>query len=242
MLCCVVLCVVPCCCLLIRNTSHQIGIATLFFLSFRSYPFQTSTQDPRAEDNHKPLPQATTTRTHPVTMPPSRLLKELRQNADPTKLPESIISLRPTGVGDDDDCDETSDTLNKWTAIISPPLSSGSLYASHKFQIDIEIPQSYPLEPPRMKFVTDKSKCVDEMVRTYIPHCNVDMRTGEICLDILKNETWSPAWTLQTAVLAVVMLLDNQEPDSPLNVDMANLYRLDDQIAIKSIVDYYMTK
>ena len=170
-------------------------------------------------------------------MPPSRLLKELRQNADPTKLPESIISLRPAG-----DCDETSDTLNKWTAIISPPLSSGSLYANHKFQIDIEIPQSYPLEPPRMKFVTDKSKCVDEMVRTYIPHCNVDMRTGEICLDILKNETWSPAWTLQTAVLAVVMLLDNQEPDSPLNVDMANLYRLDDQIAIKSIVDYYMTK
>lgn len=92
-----------------------------------------------------------------------------------------------------------------------------------------------------MKFVTDRRK-VDKRypVSTKIPHCNVDFRTGEICLDILKKETWSPAWTLQSSVLAIVVLLDNPEPDSPLNIDMANLVRGGDATAIKSMINYYV--
>jgi len=40
-------------------------------------------------------------------------------------------------------------------------------------------------------------------------------QTGEICLDILKS-AWSPAWTLQSVCRAVVSLLAQSEPDSPL--------------------------
>lgn len=43
-------------------------------------------------------------------------------------------------------------------------------------------------------------------------------QTGEICLDVLKDQ-WSPVWTLASACLAVQALLAAPEPSSPLNVD-----------------------
>jgi len=44
------------------------------------------------------------------------------------------------------------------------------------------------------------------------------LKTGEICLDVLRNQ-WSPAWTISTACTAVRALLESPEPDSPLNID-----------------------
>lgn len=175
-----------------------------------------------------------------------RLLKEVHQCSDPATLPDSIISLHLVSESD----------LHNWTAIIHPSKSSESLYADGYFKLLIHIPESYPLEPPQIRFDVDGTRGGNGggggaahalqprhmKICRQVPHCNIDFRTGEICLDILKPDSWSPAWTLQTAVLAIVVLLDNQEPDSPLNVDMANLFRLDDKVAIKSIIDYYINK
>ena len=160
-----------------------------------------------------------------------RLLKEVQKSSDPATLPDSIVSLHPQSESD----------LHNWVAVIHPPPSSGSLYAAGYFRLLIHVPPAYPLEPPQVKFDVDANAgAKDPRICRQIPHCNVDFKTGEICLDILKPDCWSPAWTLQTAVLAIVVLLDNQEPDSPLNVDMANLFRLDDQIAIRSVIDFYL--
>lgn len=163
-----------------------------------------------------------------------RLLKELKATTT-TALPNAVLSLQPI-----------DGNLFTWTAIIQP---IDSFYSTAHFQLIIRVPQSYPLEPPTISFITHSSPINDRRllskdvkISTYIPHCNVDFKTGEICLDILKKDHWSPAWTLQTAVLAIVVLLDNQEPDSPLNVDMANLFRLDDKTAIKSLINYYINR
>jgi hypothetical protein len=48
---------------------------------------------------------------------------------------------------------------------------------------------------------------------------NVLFKTGEICLDILKPDAWTPAWTLQSVCRAVTALLSHPEADSPLNCD-----------------------
>ena len=58
-------------------------------------------------------------------------------------------------------------------------------YQGGFFELDIKVPDQYPLVPPIVFF------------RTKIFHPNVHFKTGEICLDILKT-AWSPAWTLQS--------------------------------------------
>lgn len=151
-----------------------------------------------------------THRNTPMTT--RRLLTELRNSK---QLPESILELTPKG----------EDSLYEWTALIQP--NKSSIYGGNNYRLSIHLPLEYPLEPPKIKFANP------------IPHSNIDLKTGDICLDILKSENWSPAWTLQTALLAVLVLLDHQEPDSPLNVDMANLCRLNDRLAMVSLINYY---
>ncbi|KAA8901556.1 hypothetical protein TRICI_006059 [Trichomonascus ciferrii] len=62
--------------------------------------------------------------------------------------------------------------------------------------------------------------------------------TGEVCLDVLKSQ-WTPAWTLSSALTAVQAMLSDPEPDSPLNIDAANLVRCGDQSAYDGIIRYY---
>lgn len=95
-------------------------------------------------------------------------------------------------------------------------------YDGGRFEIVIQVPDTYPIKPPTMRF------------RTRIFHPNVHWKSGEICLDVLKTQ-WSPAWTLHSACTAVVALLDAPEPDSPLNVDAANLLRTGDLVAYRSM-------
>ncbi|KAL6899537.1 hypothetical protein ACP4OV_006195 [Aristida adscensionis] len=99
-------------------------------------------------------------------------------------------------------CDDSN--IFKWTALIKGP--SETPYEGGVFQLAFAIPEQYPLLPPQVRFLTK------------IFHPNVHFKTGEICLDILKN-AWSPAWTLQSVCRAIIALMAHPEPDSPLNCD-----------------------
>ncbi|KAL6524090.1 E2 ubiquitin-protein ligase peroxin 4 [Orobanche minor] len=101
-------------------------------------------------------------------------------------------------------CDESN--IFKWTALVKGP--SETPFEGGVFQLVFSVPEQYPLQPPQVRFLTK------------IFHPNVHFKTGEICLDILKN-AWSPAWTLQSVCRAIIALMAHPEPDSPLNCDSA---------------------
>lgn len=52
--------------------------------------------------------------------------------------------------------------------------------------------------------------------------CSPVCPIGELCLDILKTD-WSPAWSLQAVCHAVIALLHDPNPDSPLNCDAGEM-------------------
>ncbi|KAL9268831.1 PEROXIN-4-like protein [Drosera capensis] len=119
-------------------------------------------------------------------------------------------------------CDDSN--IFKWTALIKGP--SETPYEGGVFQLAFAVPEQYPLQPPQVRFLTK------------IFHPNVHFKTGEICLDILKN-AWSPAWTLQSVCRAIIALMAHPEPDSPLNCDSGNLLRSGDTRGFHSMARMY---
>ena len=103
---------------------------------------------------------------------------------------------------------EDEDNLFKWIATIYGP--SDSPYEGGIFYLNIDFPSNYPFKPPKVVF------------KTKIFHCNINYN-GLICLDILKDK-WSPALTISKVLLSITSLLDDQNPDDPLEPEIAKLY------------------
>lgn len=150
-------------------------------------------------------------------MAQKRLLHELVQYEINSESFPEIKSLKPI----DDD-------IFEWRATILARNES-PFYHGGQWDLTISIPSTYPMQPPKAKFVLS------------IIHPNVHSMSGEICLNILDSGLWSPAWNLRHIVAAITSILDEPEPDLPLNVDAANMFR-EDKRAFASTVQYFMWK
>jgi ubiquitin-protein ligase len=84
--------------------------------------------------------------------------------------------------------------------------------AGGKFNLELFLPDDYPMCPPRIRFLT----------RIY--HPNID-RLGRICLDVLKNN-WSPALQIRTILLSIQALLGAPNPEDPLNEAVAKQWKV----------------
>ena len=110
-------------------------------------------------------------------------------------------------------CYLKADTINRMTATIVGP--HGSPYEGGLFVLELEIENSYPFEPPRLKFVTP------------VYHPNIDT-SGRVCMDLLKmppSGGWKPTIMLENLLVAVQMLLANPNPDDPLMPEIASEFR-----------------
>ncbi|CED83762.1 ubiquitin-conjugating enzyme [Phaffia rhodozyma] len=107
------------------------------------------------------------------------------------------------------------DNLRYFDVMITGP--EGSPFAGGKFKLELFLPDGYPMEAPKVRFLTK------------IYHPNID-KLGRICLDILKDK-WSPALQIRTVLLSVQALLSAPNPDDPLANDVAEHYKSDEKAA-----------
>jgi ubiquitin-protein ligase len=98
--------------------------------------------------------------------------------------------------------------LQNWIANIVGP--SNTPYEGGLFKLDILITDEYPFQPPKMTFITK------------VYHCNIS-RNGSICLDILKDK-WAPSLSIATVLLSIVSLLNEPNPQDPLEAEIANKF------------------
>lgn len=100
--------------------------------------------------------------------------------------------------------------IKQWAATIMGPKDSP--YEGGVFHLSISFPDNYPFQPPKIIF------------NTKVYHPNVSLRTGAICLDILKG-AWSPALTISKVLLSICSLLTDPNPDDPLDASVARVYK-----------------
>ncbi|KAF8319743.1 hypothetical protein DL93DRAFT_2074729 [Clavulina sp. PMI_390] len=84
-------------------------------------------------------------------------------------------------------------------------------YEGGTYEVDITIPDSYPFQPVKMKFITK------------VYHPNISSASGAICLDILKD-AWSPVLTLKSTMISLQSLLCSPEPSDPQDAEVAKHY------------------
>ena len=102
-----------------------------------------------------------------------------------------------------------NDNLFEWQASLMAP--EDSPYTGGIFKLKLLFPSDYPFKPPKVTF------------KTKIYHPNIDPN-GSICLDILKSK-WSPALTISKVLLSLLSLLTDPNPEDPLVIEAANLYK-----------------
>jgi ubiquitin-conjugating enzyme E2 D len=101
------------------------------------------------------------------------------------------------------------DDVFEWRATLLGPKNSP--YEGGSFKMKIHFPSNYPFKPPKINFET----------KIYHPNIN---SAGSICIDILRDN-WSPALTVSKVLLSICSLLDDPNPDDPLEPTIANEYK-----------------
>lgn len=120
-------------------------------------------------------------------------------------------------------CGLVADSVFEWEVMLM--LSDDMpFYGGGFFRTRLSFPSEYPLQPPKMRFVTP------------IFHPNI-YPNGDVCISILHppkddeygyeqaGERWSPVQTPETILLSVISMLSSPNDESPANADASKLYR-----------------
>ncbi|XP_072133850.1 ubiquitin-conjugating enzyme E2 T [Mobula birostris] len=138
----------------------------------------------------------------------SRLKKEL----------QLLANQPPPGIS----CWQKCDQMDELRAQILG--SADSPYEGGIFNLEIIVPERYPFEPPKIRFLTP------------IYHPNIDT-AGRICLDILKlppKGAWRPSLNLSTVLTSIHLLMSEPNPDDPLMADISSEFKYNRQSFVEN--------
>ncbi|NXG43125.1 UBE2T enzyme, partial [Psilopogon haemacephalus] len=96
-------------------------------------------------------------------------------------------------------------------------------YEKGIFNLEIIVPERYPFEPPKIRFLTP------------IYHPNIDS-AGRICLDLLKlppKGAWRPSLNICTLLTSIQLLMAEPNPDDPLMADISSEYKYNKQLFLQ---------
>ena len=88
----------------------------------------------------------------------------------------------------------------------------GTPYEGGLFKLEMFLTEEYPAKPPKARFLTK------------IYHPNID-KIGRICLDILKENHWTPALNISSLLQSIQSLLSDPNPDDPLDTQIASDFK-----------------
>ncbi|KAI5180315.1 hypothetical protein NEOKW01_0619 [Nematocida sp. AWRm80] len=100
----------------------------------------------------------------------------------------------------------------------------GTMYEGYTLCAEMLFPSDYPLSPPKVVFTT----------RMYHPNIYED---GKVCISILHTartdpytdeldtEQWTPALSVRTVLLSIVLILNEPNVESPANLDASIHFR-----------------
>ncbi|XP_070601839.1 ubiquitin-conjugating enzyme E2 T [Erythrolamprus reginae] len=138
----------------------------------------------------------------------SRLKRELQQLA--TEPPPGIT------------CWQNGNHINDLQAQILG--CTNTPYEKGVFALEVIVPERYPFEPPKMRFLTP------------IYHPNIDS-AGRICLDVLRlppKGAWRPSLNIATLLTSIQILMNEPNPDDPLMADISSEYKYNKQAFLKN--------
>eukprot|EP00485_Elphidium_margaritaceum_P021838 CAMPEP_0202713760 /NCGR_PEP_ID=MMETSP1385-20130828/59175_1 /ASSEMBLY_ACC=CAM_ASM_000861 /TAXON_ID=933848 /ORGANISM="Elphidium margaritaceum" /LENGTH=157 /DNA_ID=CAMNT_0049374229 /DNA_START=129 /DNA_END=602 /DNA_ORIENTATION=- len=140
-----------------------------------------------------------------MATPTAQMLKKLPKRIQ--KEIQRIAKNAPPGISIAPD----SDNYRYFHVIIAGP--DDTPYAGGIFKLEMFLTKEYPIKPPKCRFLTK------------IYHPNVD-KLGRICLDIIKDK-WSPALTVIGVCSTIQLLMQDPNPDDPLDTQVAALWKSD---------------
>uniref|UniRef100_A0A1A8MPG7 Ubiquitin-conjugating enzyme E2 T n=2 Tax=Nothobranchius TaxID=28779 RepID=A0A1A8MPG7_9TELE len=144
--------------------------------------------------------------------------KKRMQRASRLKRELQMLSTEPPpGIT----CWQTEDRIDDLRAQIVG--GTGTPYEGGVFSLEVKIPERYPFEPPKMRFLTP------------IYHPNIDT-SGRICHDALKlppKGAWKPSLNISTVLTSIQLLMAEPNPDDPLMADISSEFKYNKHVFVE---------